>query len=221
MGGKEESKVKRQIDSRLNGHRPSAPNAALPETDAKQNRLGCSSEWPGRSFVQYLTMDPYEERFKAFDHHAAHLLGAIRLCLECGYIVPAMMLTFAAIDGMAWMYREHEGPSNGNDFKKWTDEFMIGHLKAGIVDSADFWAARNALLHVQSSYSEANVLGKAKVPVILTAKAIVDRFEVAIQEFRSFIDSSERTDVILDRCGAWFDYGPPLASDVPSPDLTR
>jgi hypothetical protein len=114
---------------------------------------------------------------------------------------------------------------------------MIGHLKAGIVDSADFWAARNALLHVQSSYSEASVLGKAKaflyidskgqlpipvdpmsgpVPVILTAKAIVDRFEVAIQEFRSFIDSSERTDAILDRCGAWFDYGPPLASDVQS-----
>ena len=48
-------------------------------------------------------------------------------------------------------------------------------------------------------------------PVILAAEAIVDRFEVAIQEFRSFIDSSERTDVILDRCGAWFDYGPPVA----------
>ena len=177
-------------------------------------------------------MDPYEERFEAFDHHAAHLLGAIRLCLQCGYIVPAMMLTFAAIDGMAWMYREHEGPSNGDDFKTWTDEFMIGHLKAEIVDSADFWAARNALLHSQSSYSEANVRGKANAflyidskgqlhfpvdpmsspaPVILAAEAIVDRFEVAIQEFRSFIDSSERTDVILDRCGAWFDYGPPVA----------
>jgi hypothetical protein len=182
-------------------------------------------------------MDPYEERFKAFDHHAAHLLGAIRLCLDCGYIVPAMMLTFAAIDGMAWMYREHEGPCNGNDFKKWTDEFMIGNIQAGKVDSADFWGARNALLHVQSSYSDANLLGKAKAflyidsegqfpipvdpmsgpaPVILTAKAIVDCFGVAIRKFRSFIDNSERTDVILYRCGAWFDYGPPATDSKQS-----
>jgi len=183
--------------------------------------------------------DPYEEWFKVFDHHAAHLLGAIRTCLQGGYIVPAMMLTFAGIDGMAWMYRTHEGPSNGNDFKEWTDKFMIGHLKSGIVDSADFWAARNALLHVQSSYSDSNVLGGAKAflyidsngqihfpvepitakqPVILTAEAIVDRFEKAIEEFRSFIDSSERTDSILSRCGAWFDYGPPLLDARSSQD---
>lgn len=52
-------------------------------------------------------MDPYQEdrlkRFKVFDYHAAHLLGAIRLCLEGGYIVPAMMLTFAGID--VWLGR--------------------------------------------------------------------------------------------------------------------
>ena len=67
-------------------------------------------------------MTTNHEAFERFDNHAAHLLGAIRLCLKHEFIVPAMMLTYAGIDGMACLHREHTGQTNtGDDFKKWVD----------------------------------------------------------------------------------------------------
>jgi len=136
-----------------------------------------------------------------------------------------MMLTFAAIDGMAWMDRKRNRPRNGEDFRRRAHAFLIGHLKSGIVNSVDLWSARNALLHVQSSYSDLTKSGHAKSfvyidskgqmdipadqdwtiqPVVLNADAIVDRFEVGIGEFRAFIERSDRIDLFLDRFGQWF-----------------
>jgi hypothetical protein len=180
--------------------------------------------------------NPDDERLEIFDHHAAHLLAAIRLCSKNGYIIPAMMLTFAGIDGMAWLYRQNERPSNRNDFQQWTRRFMLGGLPLEIVESEDLWAARNALLHSQSSYSNLTTHGTAKSfvyldsgqiffpaeidgtsqTIILTASDVVDRFEIAINAFRDFIQSSEseRQDSILNRCWQLFDYRPPSGRAV-------
>lgn len=172
--------------------------------------------------------DPADERLQKFDRHAEHLLGAIRLCLQYKYIVPAMMLIFAGIDGMAWLYREHEGRNNREDFQQWMDRFMIAHLTSGTVCSTDFWAARNALLHEQSSNSDLTRAGHAQPflysdsdgqgafaltaqwrvnPVILRTEGVFVAFENAIGRFRGFIETSERRESILARCVEWFDYG--------------
>lgn len=172
--------------------------------------------------------DPADERLQKFDNHAEHLLGAIRLCLQHKYIVPAMMLIFAGIDGMAWLYREHEGRNNREDFQHWVEQFMIVHHTSGTVCSTDFWAARCALLHEQSSNSELTRAGRARPflyrdsdgqgafpltaqfrvePLVLTTEGVFVAFEKAIGRFRGFIETSERRESILARCVEWFDYG--------------
>ncbi len=95
------------------------------------------------------------EGLPKFDSHTAHLLDAIRLCLGSGHIVPSMMLLFAAIDGMAWLYRDHEGRNTQLDFKRWVDDFLLSHLTSGVITSADVYAARCALLHEQTTQSDA------------------------------------------------------------------
>lgn len=68
-----------------------------------------------------------DDRIEKFDNHTRHLLGAIRLCASHEYTIPAMMLTFAGVDGMAWLFRDHNGPNTGEDFKKWMDRFVLRH----------------------------------------------------------------------------------------------
>ncbi len=139
-----------------------------------------------------------------------------------------MMLLFAGIDGMAWLYREHEGRNNREDFKQWVDLFMICHLTSGTVCSTDFWANRCALLHEQSSNSKLTRTGRARPflymdsdgqgafaptaqwrvePVIMGTEGFLAAFEKAIGRFREFIETSERRESILARCVEWFDYG--------------
>lgn len=172
--------------------------------------------------------DPADERLQKFDNHAEHLLGAIRLCLQRKYTVPAMMLIFAGIDGMAWLYREHEGRNNATDFQQWVDKFLIPHHTSGTVTSVDLWSVRCGLLHEQSSNSDLTRKGRAraflytdkdrnpvfpstgqwvKPPLYLNAASMVDAFENGIRRFRGFIETSERRESILARCVEWFDYG--------------
>ncbi len=172
--------------------------------------------------------DPADERLQKFDRHAEHLLGAIRLCLQHKYTVPAMMLIFAGIDGMAWLYREHERRNNATDFQQWVDKFLISHHTSGTVTSVDLWSVRCGLLHEQSSNSDLTRKGWAraflytdkdrnlvfpstgqwvKEPLPVNAASMVDAFENGIRRFRGFIETSERRDSILARCVEWFDYG--------------
>ena len=172
--------------------------------------------------------DPADKRLQKFDQHVELLLGAIRLCLRHKYLVPAMMLIFAGIDGMAWLYREHERQNKPADFKGWLELFMIDHLTSETVTSDDFWANRNALLHEQSSQSELKRAGRARAfiymdsdrqaaipltdgwhqqPVLLNTDGAFSAFEKAIGLFRAFIETSERRESILARCEKWFNYG--------------
>lgn len=169
---------------------------------------------------------PPDGRLNKFDQHAEHLTAAIRLCLEQKYIVPAMMLLFAGIDGMAWLHREHEGINNSDDFMQWVDRFLIHNSVSGTVTSIDFWANRNALLHEQSSNSTLTRSGKARPflyfakgqyafpltaswvlqPVTLEAEGMVNAFERGVKNFRSFIESSARREHILERCNELFNH---------------
>src|SRR5206468_2137080 len=94
-----------------------------------------------------------------FDRHASMIVAAARLCQQNGFIIPSMMLVYAATDGMAWSFREHEGENNGDDFKAWVDQFWI--TQPSEITSTDLWVARNALLHEQGSNSRLTRTGKA------------------------------------------------------------
>jgi hypothetical protein len=167
-----------------------------------------------------------DPRLRRFDNHADHLVGAIRLCLDRGYIIPSMMLLFAGIDGMAWLHREHPGEQSGKDFQDWVSLFFIPHIAPGTVTPTDFWAARNALLHEQTSHSRLTRAGTAKSflfsvggslafspqsayrqLLIIDATSVVKTFEAAIARFRSFIETSPRREDILARCAELLDHG--------------
>jgi hypothetical protein len=168
-------------------------------------------------------MKSEDERLAKFDLHSKDLIAAARLCQRQGLTIPGMMLMYASIDGMAWLYREHDEENTGKDFRAWVDKFWIP--ESGMT-SMDLWSARNALLHEQSSnsrftrtgqatplcYREKN--GRAWVPLGTSWKEgpgyvyvdeMIDKLESAVAKFRRFIETCERREQILSRCGEWFD----------------
>lgn len=171
-----------------------------------------------------------KQRLEMFDQHVEHMIGAIRLCFSSGYIIPAMMLTFAGMAGMAWLYRKHNNLNIRRDFIDWVDTFMIAHLTSGQVTGTDFYATRCALLHERSSQSQLSRNRKArpflfadrngnipiphktkwrkmrKPPILLDGQSVIDAFEQAIAKFRADIESSRRSRLILARCQEWFNY---------------
>jgi hypothetical protein len=165
-----------------------------------------------------------DERLIKLDSHVSEPLGAMQLCLDKNYVIPSMILLYAATDGMAWLYRIHDKESNGQDFKEWVNRFWID--QAGGITSTDLWAARCSLLHEQSSNSRDTRSGKARplfyysgrgkseiplgahwreTPIGVRPQEMIAAFKKAVARFRIFILESERKEQILSRCGEWFD----------------
>jgi hypothetical protein len=182
-----------------------------------------------------------ESRFQGlpkFDSHTAHLLDAIRLCLGSGHIVPSMMLLFAAINGMSWLYRNHEGRNTQGDFKRWVDDFLISHLESDAITSVDVYAARCALLHEQTTQSDAIRQGLAqpflyttdggalafsmnarhkRQAVFIPAEGFIAAFEAATARFRIFLATASSGPAMLERCKEWYDHGFSQARSVQPP----
>jgi len=173
---------------------------------------------------------PQDERLTKFDSHVSELLRAIHLCLGNDCVIPSMMLLYAAADGMAWLYKDHDANNNGRDFREWVDKFWLVERRsgqAGGISSGDLWSARIALLHEQTSNSGYTRSGKTlpliyfsgkgrmdipsggewnqKQPVGVRAEDMVTAFTMAVDRFREFILQSPRRERILSRCTEWFD----------------
>lgn len=59
---------------------------------------------------------------RAFDAQVGNLQAAIRACREQYLFIPALMLLYAAIDGMAWCVRQNvTGDVTEEDFEKWVE----------------------------------------------------------------------------------------------------
>ena len=174
--------------------------------------------------------DPQENGLEKFNSHVNELLRAIQLCLSNDCVIPSMMLLYAATDGMAWLFKDHDGNNTGKDFREWVDKFWLVERRSGQVggiSSDDLWSARNALLHEQTSNSGYTRIGKAlpliyfsgkgrmdipsggqwnqKQPVGVRAEDMVAEFTRAVDRFREFILQSPSRDRILSRCAEWFD----------------
>src|SRR4051812_24453198 len=89
------------------------------------------------------------------DRQVARLTKAIRLLWEQGDegVLPALILVFATIDGLAWLQRRNRaGDSDGADFQRWVELYIPPGWNP-LVTPETLWAARCALLHARAAES--------------------------------------------------------------------
>jgi len=87
---------------------------------------------------------------------------SVKLLLDAAHTLPALVMLYAAIDILGSLLRpESESDTKGEYFKKWVDDYMIGHLQVAFT-SEDLWAARCGLLHTHTASSTLSRQGKAR-----------------------------------------------------------
>ncbi len=90
-----------------------------------------------------------------FDVHASKLLDAIQLCRAKALLVPALILLYSAIDGMAWLsLPEQDETVRRGDFESWVEKYFMPVMRIqGYTDvtAEDLYAARCALVHTQTA----------------------------------------------------------------------
>jgi hypothetical protein len=85
---------------------------------------------------------------------AKKMTDAMIVLRDAGHTVPALMLTYAAIDQMAWLAVPHERTSSA-DFKNWVTKHILSHNPMDVTVE-ELWEARNGLLHTGTAESAAN-----------------------------------------------------------------
>ncbi|MHA6127092.1 hypothetical protein ACX3YD_13015 [Pseudomonas fluorescens group sp. PF-1] len=85
---------------------------------------------------------------------AQKMTDAVTALRDGGHLVPAVMLTYAGIDQMAWLSISQER-SSGRDFKAWVDKFVLPHVQIACT-AQELWEARNGILHTGTAESSAN-----------------------------------------------------------------
>lgn len=86
--------------------------------------------------------------------YAHKMTDAMIVLRDSGHTVPALMLTYAAIDQMAWLAAPQERTTNA-DFKKWVSTYMLANNPMNVTVD-ELWEARNGLLHTGTAESFAN-----------------------------------------------------------------
>lgn len=92
-------------------------------------------------------------------NHTIKFNQAIADLFELNHDESALMLIYVFIDRMAWL--SVEGDSNGNDFKKWVNQFLLPQDRF-LCDANDLWAARCGLLHTGSVEARDTKAGRAR-----------------------------------------------------------
>lgn len=87
---------------------------------------------------------------------------SIKLLLDAKHTLPALVMLYAAIDILGSLLRpESEPDTKGEYFKKWADDYMIGHSQVAFT-SEELWGARCGLLHTHTAASNLSRQGKAR-----------------------------------------------------------
>jgi hypothetical protein len=87
---------------------------------------------------------------------------AIKLLLDAGHTLPALIMLYAAIDILGSLLRlEWEPDTKGEYFKKWVDDYMIADSRIAFT-SEELWSARCGLLHTHTASSKLSRQGKAR-----------------------------------------------------------
>lgn len=99
-------------------------------------------------------------------NQAKKMTDAIVCLRDGGHHVAAIMLTYAALDQMAWLSISHD-KSDANDFKCWVTTYILSKNNLGCT-ADELWAARNGLLHMGTADSAAHWFGTTKNKIYYT-----------------------------------------------------
>lgn len=102
--------------------------------------------------------------------YAHKMTDAMIVLRDSGHTVPALMLTYAAIDQMAWLAAPQERTTNV-DFKKWVNTYMLAKNPMNVTVD-ELWEARNGLLHTGTAESSANQRDTSIRKVFYTVGAV-------------------------------------------------
>jgi hypothetical protein len=84
------------------------------------------------------------------------------LLLDAGHTLPALIILFTAVDIFGSLLRaETEADTAGKYFKKWVDDYMLGHSQVSFT-AQDLWGARCGLLHTHTAASRLSREGAAR-----------------------------------------------------------
>lgn len=92
--------------------------------------------------------------------HVNSMASSINCLLENNHPLQAAMLTYAAIDHMAWL--------KGCHFKEWAHDYIIEE-GFQICTAGELWAARNGLLHMGTAESRDFDNGNVEHKIFYTA----------------------------------------------------
>lgn len=106
---------------------------------------------------------------KVFEY-AHKMTDAMVVLRDSGHAVPALMLTYAAIDQMAWLAAPQERTTSA-DFKGWVNTYMLGKNPMNVTVD-ELWEARNGLLHTGTAESSANQRDTSIRKVFYTVGAV-------------------------------------------------
>lgn len=105
----------------------------------------------------------------------------IKMLLDAGHTLPALVLLYSAIEVFASLVRpETEPDTNGGHFKKWAADYMIGPSRLTIA-SEDLWGARCGLLHTHSPSSRDSRQAKARELAYYRAQSPTPEMQRALE----------------------------------------
>lgn len=103
--------------------------------------------------------------------HAHSMASSINCLLENNHPLQAAMLTYAAIDQMAWLAIESDRSCN-RDFKNWVDRYVLPNCDLPCT-ADELWAARNGLLHMGTAESRDHKQGSVDNKIYYTSGSAV------------------------------------------------
>lgn len=131
----------------------------------------------------------------------------IKMLLDAGHTLPALVLLYSAIDVFASLQRpETQADTDGSHFKKWAEDYVI---KASLptVTSEDLWGARCGLLHTHSPSSRDSRRGKARELCYYRAHALTPDMQRALESARQLAQGKGKVPLDTDLLYSAFEDG--------------
>ena len=97
----------------------------------------------------------------AFYQNYIQVVAAIRLCIEKRLIAPALILLYATIDSYAWAVSDSSDLSVRSRFETFVRDWMLPNHPLPCTPT-DLYAARCAILHTLTAYSDLSNSKQAK-----------------------------------------------------------
>jgi hypothetical protein len=97
----------------------------------------------------------------AFYQNYIQVVSGIRLCIEKRIITPALILIYATIDSYAWAASDTANASVRSRFEAFVRDWMLPNHPMPC-NPTDLYAARCAILHTLTAYSDLSNSKKAK-----------------------------------------------------------